>query len=162
MTQLVSDFRRGRVSPVQDDRLRLQVFELSGRVRSVNNRRLWVLKKYQELLRLNTSDIIQVAVNLHSICKGTAKFIDGLCECETVAWLLKNFGQYLQFICLHVSTMSAPHLGHPRPKVSEEVRAHPDTKAAQRTLRQILAAKKGCRSWVFEDKAMQRSVLEEG
>lgn len=48
-------------------------------VRSVNNRRLWVLKEFQAELK-KTSDPVEVAVILHPLCKGTAKFIMEFCE----------------------------------------------------------------------------------
>lgn len=79
LTQLLGDLRRGRVLPTMDDRLRLDVFKLNGKVRSVNNRRLWVLKEFQAELE-KTSDPVEVAVNLHPLCKGTAKFIMEFCE----------------------------------------------------------------------------------
>eukprot|EP00435_Cladocopium_sp_Y103_P053980 s593_g17.t1 len=80
LTQLVSDLRRSRVLPSKDDRLRLEVFELKQRVRSVNNRRLWVLKEFQR--EVKDSDV-EVAVNLHPLCKGTAKFLADFCASLT-------------------------------------------------------------------------------
>ncbi|CAK9052477.1 unnamed protein product [Durusdinium trenchii] len=123
LTQLVSDLRRGRVLPSQDDRLRLEVFRLKQRVRSVNNRRLWVLKEFQ---KEHSESTVEVCVNIHPLCKGTAKFIADLCECTPV---------------------------------SSEVAAHPDTLAAQATLKDI-AAERNCSNappWALEDRAELRS-----
>ncbi|CAJ1358846.1 unnamed protein product [Effrenium voratum] len=81
LTQLLGDLRRGRLLPQTDPRLRLDVVKLA-KVRSVNNRRLWVLKEFQQELRRHRpkSDTVKVAVRLHPLCKGTAKFLSELCN----------------------------------------------------------------------------------
>ena len=84
LAKLLSDLRRGQVLPEADGRMQLQVCKLGGRLRSLNNRRLWVLKEYQrESNQKNPPQNrpqIGVSVNVHPLCKGTAKFIRDLCQ----------------------------------------------------------------------------------
>eukprot|EP00438_Fugacium_kawagutii_P011184 Skav236381 [mRNA] locus=scaffold2027:177984:181515:+ [translate_table: standard] len=140
LTQLISALRRSTVLPAQDERMRLEVFTLKKRVRSVNNRRLWVLKEFQkdrlgaagscedELgpeMKQKDATAVEVAVNMHPLCKGTAKFI-------------ADWGA---------------------PKVPPHVAQHNDTAAASATLAAIADAPLTgdvSRTWVFLGKATNR------
>ena len=82
LAKLLGDLRRGRVNPAVDSRLQLDVCQLRGKIRSLNNRRLWVLKEFQREQDEKGSKIC-VSVNVHPLCRGTAKFIQDLCQERT-------------------------------------------------------------------------------
>ena len=77
LTKLLGDLRRGRVNPAVDSRLQLDVCQLRGKMRSLNNRRLWVLKEFQREQDEKGCEVC-VSVNVHPLCRGTAKFIQDL------------------------------------------------------------------------------------
>ena len=51
--------------PCMDDRLRLDAFELNGKVRSVSNRRLWGLQEWQAELKKTSVPAMQENRSVH-------------------------------------------------------------------------------------------------
>ncbi|CAE7822084.1 ZNFX1 [Symbiodinium sp. CCMP2592] len=82
LESLLADLRRGKILP-SDDRMQLEACLLKDKYRSLNNRRLRVLKLFHsEQKRMDPTCDVQVQVQLRPLCKSTARFIQELCKSD--------------------------------------------------------------------------------
>eukprot|EP00931_Biecheleriopsis_adriatica_P101103 TRINITY_DN76314_c0_g1_i1.p1 TRINITY_DN76314_c0_g1~~TRINITY_DN76314_c0_g1_i1.p1 ORF type:complete len:2066 (+),score=347.49 TRINITY_DN76314_c0_g1_i1:31-6198(+) len=87
--RLVAKLDAGLIDPCKDERLRLQVVRLNGRVYSLNNRRLWALRTHQEHQVAAGRGKVKVVVVEFDLDPVTAKL--------AMAYTTRNGGESVEF-----------------------------------------------------------------